>query len=538
MSEKAYCGNCGGVIRSDANFCNQCGTDQTPFQVEEPPTEAMPAHAQHPPGQTAGVPTSSGPSPAAAAAPSSPPPPPPTHGTATSARENAERVAPGVNDLIEQLGVYLGSPGVALAGLSALLGAGVSLAAALILAIVLPNASYLAVGGGSGLFEQTLAQAVSFSQANLTIVSGDVAFRTVPVLFVLIPILGVATGVATLAPRTAGMPIRERFLWAAAAGVPFAVLMAILCLSVGEVDFDLLSSKVEFSVGSVLLLSLIWGALGGALGMLYAIRQAGEALPNPLPSTPARLAGIGWTALRPLLLALLAVGVIGTAAWVVQMARSDEYTDFPPRSTAVAIGEQLAYVGDHAIAILPLGAGAKERLVGAPALPIDQDDYYELPSDASASEPSSYGIFDFNDTMPAVLFVIALVLLIGIPALLALYAGFAVVRLVGEVRADRAAAWGAVVGPVLSIAMVLLTTLARKDVVGNPSGDSVFIAFLLGGAVLGAIGGLLATQGGTDVAATQDGPGVAATQPHPAQSQAAPPPPPSETPAPPPPPPA
>jgi hypothetical protein len=42
--------------------------------------------------------------------------------------------------------------------------------------------------------------------------------------------------------------------------------------------------------------------------------------------------------------------------------------------------------------------------------------------------------------------------------------------------------------------MVLLTTLARKDVVGNPSGDSVFIAFLLGGAVLGALGGILASR--------------------------------------------
>jgi hypothetical protein len=42
--------------------------------------------------------------------------------------------------------------------------------------------------------------------------------------------------------------------------------------------------------------------------------------------------------------------------------------------------------------------------------------------------------------------------------------------------------------------MILLATLARKNLFGDPTGDSVFVAFLLGGAVLGAIGGLLGAQ--------------------------------------------
>jgi len=172
----------------------------------------------------------------------------------------------------------------------------------------------------------------------------------------------------------------------------------------------------------------------------------------------------------------------------------------------VAVGEQVVYAGDHAIAVLPLGAGASERLAGAPALPIEPEDYFDLPDDPSASSPSDYDLFDFSDTMPAFLFAPTLVVLIGIAALLALYAGFAVARRVGEGRADRAAAWGALVGPVWSVAMVLLATLARKDVVGNPSGDSVFIAFLLGGAVLGALGGLLAAQGSTPAPAAQQPP--------------------------------
>ena len=490
----AFCGSCGEQIPATAKFCEHCGADQTPFQVEEqlpePATVEVPAAAPAPHDEPAPAPAVTPPPPL----PSSPPPPDPA--SAPGAREKAERVAPGAEELVGQLATHLRAPGVALAGLSALIGVAVCLVAGFVLAIALPNASFLAVGGGAGLFKEALAQATSFSQANLKLADFETAVRTVPVLFVLIPIGGVGAGVAALASRTAGMPVRERFLWAVAAGVPFAFLMLVIALSVGKTEFALFDTKLEFSVGSVFLLSLIWGSLGGLLGMLWALRQEGGSLPDGLlPLGAARFAGAAWSALRPLLIALLAVGVLGTAVWVVQMVRDDGYHEFPPRSTAIAVGEQVVYAGDHAIDILPLSAGASERLAGPPAVPIDQDQYFDLPSDPAADSASSYNLFDFNDTMAAYLFIPMLIVLIAIPALLALYAGFAVARRVGERRPDRAAAWGAIVGPVWAIAMVLLATLARKNVVGNPNGDSVFIAFLLGGAVLGAIGGLLAAQG-------------------------------------------
>jgi hypothetical protein len=442
------------------------------------------------------LPTQATPPPVAA----EPPPPPPPSTSAPDpaqpgAREKAERVAPGADELVGQLATHLRAPGVAMAGLAALIGVAVSLVAGLVLAIALPNASFLAVGGGSGLFKETLAQATSFTQANLELADFEIAVRTVPVLFVLIPIAGVGFGVARLAARTVGMPVRERFLWASAAGVPFAFLMLVIALSVGKTEFALFDTELEFSVGSVFLLSLLWGALGGALGMLYAARKEGGELPSLLPAGPARYVGATWAALRPLLLALLAVGILGTVVWVVQVARDDGYREFPPRSAVVAVGEQVVYAGDHAIDILPLGAGASERLAGWPAVPIAQDKIFELPSEPAVDSASDYNLFDFNDTMPAFLFIPMLIVLIAIPALLALYAGFAVARRMGEDRADRAAAWGALVGPVWALAMVLLAALARKNVVGNPKGDSVFIAFLVGGAVLGALGGLLAAQG-------------------------------------------
>lgn len=521
MSDIVYCGSCGEEIAATANFCKHCGATQEPFRQPEPPP---PVPSPQPPQPPAPVPPPLEPSqqpPPEQQQPAEPPPqpppqpPPPVSPPLRGARESAERVAPGAGELAGELAKHLRTPGVALAGIAALVGLGICLAAGLLLAILTPNASFLSMGG-DGLLTETLAQATAFSQANLTRSDLDIGVRLVPVLFVLIPILGVAGGAAAAAERTTGMPPRDRFLWAAAAGIPFALAMLVIALSTGSVQHDLLNTEVEFSVGSVFLLSLLWGAIGGLLGMLYAIRQEGAEMPDILTPGQARLAGAAWTVLRPLGLALIVVGAIGTAIWVVQVTRDADYRDFPPRSTAVAIGEQVAYAGDHAVDMLPLGAGASERFSGNyPAVPIDQDRYFDLPDEVTEGDVPTYNVFDFSDTMSAALFIPLLVFLIGVPALLALYAGFAVARRLGETRVERAAAWGAVVGPLWALAMVLLAALARKNIVGDPIGDSVFVAFLLSGAVLGALGGALGAQGSVPQSAVAP------------QAQAPPPPPPS-----------
>jgi hypothetical protein len=470
VTETVYCGSCGGEIAADAGFCKHCGANQAEFQeAEEIATQQAPP-----------------PVPPASASPS---------GQTVSVGGRAEQVAPGSTELAGQLATHLRTPGVALAGLSALVGAAICLAFGLIVAVALPHASFISVGG-SGLFKETLIQAVAFSQANLDLVDRGESIRTVPVLFVLIPILGVAAGTAGLAPRTAGMPPRERMLWATGAGIPFALIMLIVSLSVGQTQFDLFSAEVEVSGGSVFMLSLVWGALGGALGMAFALRNEAEPAQAWLPPSAIRYAGITWTALRPLLLALLVVGMLGTVAWVVQIVSDDDYRAFPPRSTAVAIGEQVAYAGDRAIDILPLGAGASERLGNYPVVPVDLASVGDLiDQEFTEGTVPTYNLFDFGAAMPAYLFVPMLIALIAIPALLALYAGFAVARRQGETRLERAAAWGAIVGPLWAISMVLLAALARKTIIGDPSGDSVFVAFLLGGTALGALGGALAAQG-------------------------------------------
>lgn len=389
--------------------------------------------------------------------------------------------------------------GVALAGFSALIGAAVCLAFALFLAIVLPATSYLAIASGSGL-EETLAHAISFSQASLRTSWSGLEVRTVPVLFALLPMLGVAVGVAALAPRTRGMRVRERIIWAAAASLPFATLLMVFSLGLGEFESPRFETRVRFSADSVLTLSLLWSALGGVAGMLFHLWRQRELPARPLSPSSARYAGAIWAALRPLLLALAVVGLLGTLAWVRQAVHDDYYSLYPDRSTAVAVGEQVAYAADHAINILPLGAGASEELEGLPALPVEPEDLPDLASERpdqgfSESYFTTYNLFDHSDTMPTPLFVLTAVVLIGTLALAALYGGFAVARRVGEARADRAAAWGALVGPVWALTMALLTDLAGEGPFGNPTGDSVLVSFLLGGVVLGALGGLLATQG-------------------------------------------
>jgi predicted membrane protein len=77
---------------------------------------------------------------------------------------------------------------------------------------------------------------------------------------------------------------------------------------------------------------------------------------------------------------------------------------------------------------------------------------------------------------------------------MALYAGASVARARAPASPGRGAAWGALVGPLWALAMALLSSLANDFLYGNPDLDSVFSTYLIAGAVLGALGGLVASQ--------------------------------------------
>ena len=70
-----------------------------------------------------------------------------------------------------------------------------------------------------------------------------------------------------------------------------------------------------------------------------------------------------------------------------------------------------------------------------------------------------------------------------------------------------AAAWGASVGPVWSIALALLNGIVEKQLFGLANADSAFAAVLLAGALLGALGGALAGRAGGASAAVSNAPG-------------------------------
>ena len=97
--------------------------------------------------------------------------------------------------------------------------------------------------------------------------------------------------------------------------------------------------------------------------------------------------------------------------------------------------------------------------------------------------------------MPAYVLLPALVLLMGLVALGALYAGFAAARTVAARSLGTGAAWGALTGPAWAITMAFLVILAGGLFHGDADDASVFGVFLFGGALLGAGGGALAVSG-------------------------------------------
>jgi hypothetical protein len=86
----------------------------------------------------------------------------------------------------------------------------------------------------------------------------------------------------------------------------------------------------------------------------------------------------------------------------------------------------------------------------------------------------------------------ALIVLMALLGLGAIYAGFAAARATGAQTLALSAAWGALTGPTWAIGMAILTALAGGLFHGDADGGSVFGVFLLGGAALGAVGGALA----------------------------------------------
>ena len=214
--------------------------------------------------------------------------------------------------------------------------------------------------------------------------------------------------------------------------------------------------------------------------------------PRRSPRAAVRSARAALTALKPLGLALLVTTVLGTALWIVNVATDGDTRG--SRSLPIALVDTALYAVDHGVHTFELGTlAAFERRALQPevlALPLPAEDPQEIIGVSS----ETFRLFAYRDGTGAVVFLLMLVVLIGIPLTAALYAGFLVAREREATAPLLGAAWGALVGPVWAIVLALLNGLLQDTLFGHAQGESVFGIVLVFGALIGAAGGFLAAR--------------------------------------------
>lgn len=483
------------------------GTEPSPVSPPPPPRRPQ----QPTPGYAAMPPTAA------------PPPPPPgqyvQHGQAPVG-QRIEQVAPGAGELLEQVRAGLQTPGVAAAGIAALVGVLATIGVALLCALAFPeDSSLLGLVNGEGIAEDTARQTMGVIQAPLHLSNAgtdaftDGSLRTLPLLFILVPFFGCAFGGTLRAGATRDMPARQRLLWGAATGIPFALLMVVpAAIAAGDVD----EARIGAPVGSAVLLGLLWGGLGGLAGMWWSIRRdMPQSLEHVLPPQVRVHASTVLIALRALLVALAVTTALGTATWLVATLADVEGTKASfdeDRSTGLAVIENTLYGVEHGVHFLELGSFASFEAKGVATLtspvPVSVGDLGKVLSedadgsssgDGESATSKSFTVFTFGGGLSALYF-IPLLLLILVPLLGLLYAGFAIAGNRRPRTPGLGAAWGSLAGPVWAIAMIFANALVNKPVLdtflfGKAKGDSVFLWLLLIGAAAGAAGGFLASGG-------------------------------------------
>jgi hypothetical protein len=185
------------------------------------------------------------------------------------------------------------------------------------------------------------------------------------------------------------------------------------------------------------------------------------------------------------------MALVGSLIWVYATIVGTDNTQ-GDRSASVAVVENGLYTVEHGLHLIQLGGLGEfeDATVFDPlGLPAPASDPGEISTDGG-----SFQIFDYRDAIPAYAFIPLLIFVLVAPALMALYAGFSIARSVSASVLSTGAIWGLSVGPLWAIALALLNELIDKPVFGLPDADSVFAGVFLGGALFGAIGGLLAVR--------------------------------------------
>lgn len=402
------------------------------------------------------------------------------------------------NEFAEAIKGYAAMPIVRMSVAAALIGVGVVLAFSLLVAILLPDSSLVSFDSDDqlGLFRETMLYASGTSLSGLTI-SGEgqsFSFHTFPLLFAFVPLLGTAFGVSRQFQGAGPLNPRHLALNAIGVAIPFALFMAVLVLlGSGEAD----GNKLTSPLGGTILLSLALGAIGATLGMGFNIWKGGSLSTFPLPNFVREYASLGRDILKPLAVAFVILSILGTLVWSVQSVR-DAADARGERGVVTAVVDNVLYTGDLGVRNLGLGVMAEFEISGfgsnaATPIPISGEGEPGSKLD-SLTDDGKFRLTNYADVFSALVFVPLGVILIVIPALMALYAGFLVGRRRRNEEPVRAAMWAASVGPVWAIVGVVINALSEDLAFGGLSGDSFFVMLLIGGAVVGAVGGFTGAQ--------------------------------------------
>lgn len=446
------CRLCGESLVADARFCEHCGTERE--DREGLLKSVMPKLASDSP-----------------------------------AVRRLESVAPGAGDLASQLASQLQTPTVAMSLIGGALAAAATFGIGLVLAIVLSDRSLAgSVDQGKGLITSAFAQMLNFVQAGY----GSGFGKLGPAIFLVFPIGACAVAAATQARRTLGLSATTRLLSGAGVGVVFGLLMLVPALSAGDLGGD--ASTTGPDVLGAVLLGVLFGVAGGLLGTYYIMRTALKPgfLTTLMPDVLRPVARVIYVALRPLALLLVLMTLAGTATWTVGTLMKSNLRE--GRSIPVAVIDSVLYGVEHGVHWTELSGLAQFRAVGdgvsTEAVPVPIGD----PGKISFDKSGKYRLFGLSHAMPAYTFVPLLIFLLASVLLLALSAGFTVARTQEASTPLLAAAWGCLVGPIWAVALVIINALVAKYFFGRADGSSVFGTFLLGGAAVGAIGGLISMQ--------------------------------------------
>jgi zinc ribbon protein len=455
LSESIFCPNCGERISARARFCPSCGARQGEFRVAPPETEE---------------PTAADPAPVVTY--------PPQRGVSDH--------SPG--ELSTLLRERLALPGIVAAGIAGATSAGIVLVAGLLIALITPDASILGtVGQDASVVTETFRQAVGTLLTAMVdpglVIPGS--RRIHPMLLLAIPLSALIFTTRWQLHRTEGAAPLARLGWAALIAVPFGLLMLAFAIIGGETE----TTRISPSPGSAFALGLLWGALGGLIGAAtkLPLRESVVRIPPAVRTVGAATLAT----LRPLAAVLVICTLVGLLGWLVQVG-ADAGGVRNGRSAATALIEEAAFAGEDGVNLTALAAGARFRADanGPLGLPFPVADANDVPGSSGA-----FRIFAYDDALPAYVLLPALVLLMGLTTLAALYAGFAAARAVRAGTLGTGAAWGAITGPAWAFAMALLVILAGGIFHGDADDASVFGVFVLGGALLGAAGGALAVSG-------------------------------------------